>query len=59
MAMAGYDPNAAVPFWERMAAGSKGGKPPEIMSTHPSDQTRINDLKKFMPEAMTYYKPVK
>lgn len=56
MAMAGYDPHAAVPFWERMAA-SGGGKPPEIMSTHPSDETRIANLKKYMPEAMGYYKP--
>ncbi len=56
MAMAGYDPNVAVPFWERMAQGG-GAKPPEFMSTHPSDQTRINDLKALMPEAMKYYKP--
>ena len=58
MAIAGYDPHAAVPFWERMAAGG-GGKPPEILSTHPSDATRIADLKKEMPEALTYYKPAK
>jgi predicted Zn-dependent protease len=57
MAIAGYDPQAAVPFWERMSQSSKGGKPPEIMSTHPSDETRIANLKKFMPEAMTYYHP--
>jgi predicted Zn-dependent protease len=57
MAMAGYDPHAAVPFWERMAQ-SGGGKPPEIMSTHPSDETRIANLKKYMPEAMNYYKPI-
>jgi len=56
MSMAGYDPHVAVPFWERMAA-SGGGKPPEIMSTHPSDETRIANLKKYMPEAMNYYKP--
>jgi predicted Zn-dependent protease len=55
MAMAGYDPNVAVPFWERMAAGG-GAKPPEFMSTHPSDATRIADLKRLMPEAMKYYK---
>jgi predicted Zn-dependent protease len=58
MAMAGYDPKAAVPFWERMAAGG-GGKPPEILSTHPSDATRIANLNKLMPEALTYYKPAK
>ena len=58
MAMAGYDPHVAVPFWERMAQGG-GGKPPEFMSTHPSDETRIANLSKVMPEAMSYYKPVK
>ena len=55
MAIAGYDPNTAVSFWERMAS-SGGGAPPEILSTHPSDATRIADLKAFMPEAMKYYK---
>jgi predicted Zn-dependent protease len=57
MAMAGYDPNVAIAFWERMAA-SGGQAPPEILSTHPSDETRIATLKEFMPEAMKYYKPV-
>jgi predicted Zn-dependent protease len=57
MAMAGYDPQEAVSFWSRMAAGKKGSAPPEFLSTHPSDQTRIEDLRKLMPEAMTYYKP--
>lgn len=56
MAMAGYDPNSAPKFWERMAAGSAGQKPPEFMSTHPSDETRIRDLLAWMPEAMGYYK---
>jgi len=56
MAMAGYDPHEAVSFWERMAAG-KSGAPPEFLSTHPSDQTRINKLKEEIPEAMTYYRP--
>ena len=55
-AMAGYDPEAAIAFWERMAAGG-GQKPPELLSTHPSDERRIADLKKFMPEAKKYYKP--
>ncbi len=56
MAMAGYNPNAAVPFWERMAKASQGA-PPEFLSDHPSDQTRIENIKKLIPEAMKYYKP--
>jgi len=55
MAMAGYDPNEAPIFWERMSRASKGQKPPEILSTHPSDQTRINNLNSWIPEAMKYY----
>lgn len=56
MAMAGYNPNNAVEFWQRMAA--QGGEaPPEFLSTHPSNETRISDLKKLIPEAMQYYKP--
>jgi len=57
MAMAGYDPHTAVPFWERMAKQG-GSKPPEFLSTHPADETRIRDIEKLMPEAMKYYKPV-
>ena len=56
MSMAGYDPHRAVEFWKRMAANKKGQAPPEFLSTHPSDQTRINDLEKLIPEAMQYYK---
>ena len=54
MAMAGYDPREAPKFWERMSAGS-GGAPPEFMSTHPSDETRIRQLYDRMPEALEYY----
>ena len=57
MAMAGYDPQASVGFWERMSAANGEAAPPEIMSTHPSDETRIQTLKEFMPEALKYYKP--
>ena len=56
MSMAGYNPNAAVDFWTRMAANSAGGAPPEWLSTHPSNETRIADIKKLLPEAMQYYK---
>jgi predicted Zn-dependent protease len=56
MAMAGYDPHAAIPFWERMEAKAGGQAPPEFLSTHPSAGTRIANLQKYMPEAMKYYK---
>jgi predicted Zn-dependent protease len=60
MAMAGYDPHEALSFWERMATASGGEKPPELMSTHPSDQTRIENIKKLLPEIMKkYYRPRK
>lgn len=51
MAMAGYDPEAAVPFWERMASQKGGAAPPEFMSTHPSDESRIQQIQEWMPEA--------
>ena len=57
MAMAGYDPNEAVLFWERMANAKSGGQSqPEFLSTHPSDARRISQLQKLIPEAMQYYK---
>lgn len=59
MAIAGYDPNEAPSFWERMKANSGGSSSPQFMSTHPSDDKRIQDLKKDIPEAMQYYKPQK
>lgn len=55
MAMAGYDPQQAIPFWERMAASS-GSNQSDLFSDHPSDAKRIADLQKAMPEAMKYYK---
>jgi len=54
MAMAGYDPNESIPFWERMAKQG-GQKPPEFLSTHPVDANRIARLKEKMPDAMAYY----
>ena len=54
--MAGYDPHEAVAFWQRMAAQNKGGSPPEFLSTHPTDATRIADIRAHIPEAMKYYR---
>ncbi|HEU4495719.1 MAG TPA: M48 family metallopeptidase [Flavobacterium sp.] len=51
MAIAGYNPEASIAFWERMAANSKGNAPPEFMSTHPSNATRIANLKALIPQA--------
>jgi predicted Zn-dependent protease len=57
MSMAGYNPEEAIPFWQRMAASNKGGKLPEFLSTHPSDETRIKKLSVLIPEIKTkYYK---
>ena len=54
-AMAGYDPNVAISFWQRMAAGGGSGTP-AFLSSHPSDEKRIADIQKHLPEAMQYYK---
>jgi len=56
MAKAGYDPRAARDLWVRMGEASKGQKPPEFLSTHPSEQTRIKQLEGWMPEALKYYR---
>ena len=55
-AMAGYDPQVATTFWQRMAAQSTN-QTAEFLSDHPSDATRINNIKGWMPEALKYYKP--
>ncbi len=56
MAIAGYDPRYAIPFWQRMMKASRGKpRPPELLSTHPSDKARIQQLQQLMPEAMSYY----
>lgn len=56
-AMAGYDPQLAIPFWQRMAQQSGGNQKAEIFSDHPSDAKRIAELQKRMPEALQYYTP--
>lgn len=55
MAMAGYNPSQAIPFWERMAAKSGNASVSEFLSTHPSDATRIAKIKEALPTALTYY----
>ncbi|MDB5020312.1 MAG: Peptidase [Pedobacter sp.] len=65
MSMAGYNPSNAVTFWQRMSASSDNSqKPPEWLSTHPADATRVAQIQKNLPEAQRYYnsttgKPVK
>ena len=54
MAMAGYDPEAAPEFWQRMKTMSGGGQTPEWLSTHPSNEQRISDIKSWIPEAKSY-----
>jgi predicted Zn-dependent protease len=55
MAMAGYDPDRALDFWERMTEKKDGKSPPEFLSTHPSDKTRIRNIEELLPEARAYY----
>src|ERR1041384_2194967 len=56
MVMAGYDPREAVAVWERMRAANTGPHKAEWLSTHPADTTRIADIRRWLPEAMKYYR---
>lgn len=56
MAMAGYDPQTAIGFMERMMEMQKGQQPPEFLSTHPAEENRIQNIKEYLPEAMKYYR---
>jgi len=55
MARAGYNPEKAVDLWVRMNQQGKGLRPPEFLSTHPAPESRIADIKSYIPEAMKYY----
>jgi predicted Zn-dependent protease len=56
-AMAGYDPQVAISFWQRMAASSTNQQS-EFFSDHPSDETRIKNIQTWMPDALKVYKGV-
>jgi len=55
MARSGFDPRQSIVLWQKMEQASQGQNPVEFMSTHPSHETRIQDLEKHMPQAMGYY----
>ena len=57
MARAGYDPRAAVPFWQRMQEASSGQRPPAFLSTHPVPENRIAQIQELLPEALALYRP--
>lgn len=57
MAMAGYNPHAAIDFWQRMGAVAQGPGQPEFLSTHPHPETRVENIRQYMDEAMKYYRP--
>jgi predicted Zn-dependent protease len=59
MARAGYDPHAAVSLWEKMSKLQTGGKPPQLLSTHPSDEARLADVRQDADKVMPLYQTAK
>jgi len=57
-AMAGYNPQESIALWQRMEKLAGSSSPPEFLSTHPAESTRIQKLQQLMPEALKYYKPM-
>ncbi len=58
-AMAGYNPREAIALWQRMQKASNGQNPPEFLSTHPAEDRRIQELQKYVDEALKYYRPIR
>ena len=56
-AMAGYNPQSAITFWQRMSSLNQNKNTSEFLSDHPSDATRVQQIQGWMPEALKYYKP--
>jgi predicted Zn-dependent protease len=54
-ARAGYDPRAAIGLWEKMGKLAGGNQPPKFLSTHPSHEDRINDLREYSAKVMPLY----
>ena len=59
MARAGYNPEAAITLWQKMEKASEGQSPPEFMSTHPANETRIQGLRHNLPKVTPLYKSAK
>jgi predicted Zn-dependent protease len=54
-ARAGYDPRAGVTLWQKMASASQGGRPPEFLSSHPTDSSRVREIQSLLPAVMPLY----
>jgi predicted Zn-dependent protease len=57
-ARAGYDPRAGITLWQKMTSVSEGGKPPEFLSSHPADASRVKQIQKLLPRVMPLYDAV-
>ncbi|MBX3650646.1 MAG: M48 family metallopeptidase, partial [Burkholderiales bacterium] len=58
-ARAGYDPRAGITLWKKMLAANQGGRPPEFLSTHPAESSRIQQIEALLPAVMPLYQAAK
>ena len=54
-ARAGYDPRAGITLWQKMIAASQGGRPPEFLSSHPAEASRVQQIQSLLPAVMPLY----